>query len=46
MVCKYISSTDISAGETPEILEACPIEYGFISFNFCLASNLNPLILL
>ena len=35
---KYTSKTDISAGETPEILEACPIDAGRISFNFCFAS--------
>ena len=32
----------MSAGETPDILEACPIEDGFILSNFCLASKLNP----
>ena len=32
----------MSAGETPDILEACPIEFGFNLFNFCLASKLNP----
>ena len=41
---KYISNTDISAGETPDILEAWPTEFGFILFSFCLASNLKPFI--
>ena len=30
----YISNTDISAGDTPDILEACPIDTGLYSFNF------------
>ena len=37
-------NTLISAGETPDILEACPIDNGFILSSFCLASSLNPLI--
>ena len=27
---KYISNTDISAGDTPDILDACPIDAGRI----------------
>ena len=38
------SFNDISAGETPDILEACPIEYGLCLFSFCLASKLIPFI--
>ena len=33
-------TSEISAGETPEILDACPMEVGSYSFNFCLASSL------
>ena len=36
----------MSAGETPDILDAWPIEFGFILSSFCLASNLSPLIVL
>ena len=39
---EYINKTLISAGDTPEILEACPIDIGFILSNFCLASKLIP----
>ena len=39
-------STDISAGETPDILDACPTDCGFNFSNFCLPSRLIPLILL
>lgn len=41
-VRKNTSNTDISAGETPEILEACPIELGLCLLSFCLASKLIP----
>ncbi len=34
----------ISAGETPEILEAWPIVPGLTAANFCLASVLSPVI--
>jgi len=34
----------MSAGETPDILDACPIEYGLYLLSFCLASNLKPFI--
>ena len=43
LICsKYIRSTDISAGETPEIRDACPIDIGLIASSFCLASILSP----
>jgi hypothetical protein len=32
----------MSAGDTPDILEACPIDNGFILSSFCLASKLKP----
>ena len=35
-------STDTSLGDTPEILEACPRDFGLILLSFCLASNRNP----
>ena len=31
---RYTSKTDISAGETPEIREACPIEIGLYASSF------------
>ena len=31
-----MSSTEISAGDTPEILDACPMLIGLYFFNFCL----------
>lgn len=31
---RYISKTDMSAGDTPEILDACPIDAGLCSFSF------------
>ena len=31
---RYISRTDMSAGDTPEILDACPIDAGLYSFSF------------
>ena len=34
-------NTEISEGETPEILEAWAIVLGLISINFCLASDDN-----
>ena len=34
----YTIKTDISEGETPEILEACPKVLGFIFINFSRAS--------
>ena len=37
-------NTDISDGETPEILDACPSDFGCILFNFCLASKRKPCI--
>jgi len=40
-----IKSTFISAGETPGILLACPIVFGFIAVSFCLASVDNDNIL-
>ena len=36
------SSTDTSAGETPEILEAWPTFTGFTPFSFCRASSRSP----
>ena len=42
LVCKYTNNTDISAGDTPEILDACPIECGLCLLSFCLASKLIP----
>ena len=41
---KYINNTDISAGETPDILDAWPTEFGLCWFSFCLASRLIPFI--
>ena len=41
----YTSNTEISAGETPDILAACPTEAGLKSLSFCLASNLKESIL-
>ena len=35
---KYIEIIEISVAETPDILEACPIDLGLICFNFILAS--------
>ena len=43
-IAKYTNNTEISAGLTPDILDACPILRGVCAFNFCLASILNPLI--
>ena len=37
-VSNTIISTEISDGETPEILDACPTECGCTAFNFCTAS--------
>ena len=37
-----ISSTAISAGETPEILLACPMDMGRMACNFSLASSRRP----
>lgn len=31
---RYTSSTDISAGDTPEMRDACPIDTGLYSFSF------------
>lgn len=31
---RYTSRTDMSAGDTPEILDACPIDAGLCSFSF------------
>ena len=39
---RYTRSTFMSAGETPDILEACPTDVGFILSSFCLASILSP----
>ena len=39
---RYTISTAISAGFTPEILDACPSEVGRILSSFCLASILSP----
>ena len=35
---RYTSSTDTSAGDTPDILDACPMDAGRIAFSFCFAS--------
>ena len=37
---RYTSKTDISAGDTPEIREACPIEIGLYASSFWRASIL------
>jgi len=39
LVFSQTNRTEISAGETPDILDACPIDSGFCLFNFCLAST-------
>lgn len=31
---RYTSSTEISAGDTPEMRDACPIDTGLYSFSF------------
>ena len=35
---RYTRSTEISAGDTPEIRDACPMEIGRYASSFCLAS--------
>ena len=39
---KYINSTDISAGDTPDMRLAWPTVIGFMAVRFCLASSLRP----
>ena len=43
---RYIINVVMSAGETPEILEACPRERGLMVDSFSWASFLRPLICL
>ena len=43
---RYTSSTEISAGVTPEMRDACPIECGLNLSSFCPASRRSPLMLL
>lgn len=39
---KYISNTDTSEGETPEIRDACPMVRGAYLISFCLHSIERP----
>ena len=41
---RYTSKIEMSAGDTPEILVACPTEAGRILLSFWRASNANPAI--
>ena len=44
-LARWTMSTEMSAGETPDILLACPKFLGRTSSSFCLASSLSPPIL-
>lgn len=44
-LARWTMSTEMSAGDTPDILLACPRFLGRISSSFCLASSLSPPIL-
>lgn len=44
-LARWTMSTEMSAGDTPDILLACPKFLGRISSSFCLASSLSPPIL-